>query len=178
MLRRYWLIIGLSLIAIVSGTVALYQSHHAIKFSSAASVRQLPERYGCQASGQVTTPVITILQLPPGSKSWAFLLEDLDGTGQSRVQWLVFNIPTSITVIPENAGTPGTIAKNLQGVYGYAPPCPPVGVTHRYRLHLYSLDVDQLSTVTADTTEEKFLTAIKNHLLNQTASTFRFVRSR
>jgi Raf kinase inhibitor-like YbhB/YbcL family protein len=60
--------------------------------------------------------------------------------------WIFWNIPSSSTAVAGNVKpdtSPDGIVqgKNVRGVNGYQPPCPPPGATpHHYIFELYALD--------------------------------------
>ena len=61
------------------------------------------------------------------------------------VHWVVYNIPTGVSGLPEGVASGDLPSGTLEGLNdwkrtGYGGPCPPVG-THRYFHKLYALDV-------------------------------------
>ena len=82
--------------------------------------------------------------------SFALIFHDTDaapGKGAMDVtHWILWNIPASATQLPAGVqpdASPDGIeqGKNIRGVNGYQPPCPPVGARpHHYIFELYALD--------------------------------------
>ncbi|MFA7269628.1 MAG: YbhB/YbcL family Raf kinase inhibitor-like protein [Sterolibacterium sp.] len=107
----------------------------------------IPARYTCD--GQNVSPPLSWSDLPAGTKSLLLIVDDPDAPDPSApkmtwVHWLVYNLPPSLSGLPEGASTNALPAVTLQGLNdwqraGYGGPCPPIG-THRYFHKLYSLD--------------------------------------
>ena len=109
----------------------------------------IPTKYTCE--GDATSPPLEWSGAPSGTKSIALVVEDPDVPDPAKpqrtyVHWVVYNIPASVTAIPENASKSGLPAGAVQGKNDsnkqvYAGPCPPIG-RHRYFFKLYALDTD------------------------------------
>lgn len=97
---------------------------------------QIPAKYSCD--GQDASPEIAIEGVPSGAQSLAFIVDDPDAPGGIFVHWVMYNIPPSTTIIPEN-GSAGTQGVNSGGEQGWNSVCPPSG-SHRYFFTLYALD--------------------------------------
>ena len=80
------------------------------------------------------------------------------------VHWVKFNIPPTVTFIPEGTEPPGVSGKGTAGNLEYYGPCPPDG-PHRYFFKLYALAVE-LDLPTGATREE-VKSAMANHLIAQ-----------
>ena len=83
-----------------------------------------------------------------GAKSYAVILEDPDAPGaRPFVHWLIWNIPATVTSLPEGLPTSvrlpapsGAVqGANEAGGSGYFGPKPPSGV-HHYRFQVFALD--------------------------------------
>ena len=83
-----------------------------------------------------------------GAKAYAIILEDPDAPGaRPFVHWLIWNIPGSVTALPEGLPTNSTLqnpAAAIQGANdaagtGYSGPHPPSGV-HHYHFRIFALD--------------------------------------
>jgi Raf kinase inhibitor-like YbhB/YbcL family protein len=106
--------------------------------STAVVDGRLDARYTCDGAG-VSLPVAWDRE-PYGTRSVVVVLEDLDAPEGSRVRWVLFNIPPgpmALTAgeVPEGARA----ARNDLDEADYAPPCPPPGTKHRYRLKVITL---------------------------------------
>ncbi|HMK61806.1 MAG TPA: YbhB/YbcL family Raf kinase inhibitor-like protein [Dissulfurispiraceae bacterium] len=108
--------------------------------------------FGC--TGKNISPALYWENAPKGTKSFAITVYDPDApTGSGWWHWLLFNIPTSVNNLPENAGEPalglapqGSVQSRTDfGKPGYGGACPPVGhKPHRYQFTVFALDVDKL----------------------------------
>lgn len=106
---------------------------------------ELPRAYTCEGGGK--SPELEWSNVPDRTRSFAILIEDLDGAHGSDTLWM-------------RTGIPATTRKLDAGQSGYVTPCPPKG-EHHYRIHVYAIDV---SDVRASTRVE-MLTAIAGHVL-------------
>lgn len=111
---------------------------------------QVYDRSGCR--GGNVSPGLSWAGPPPGTRSFAVLMFDLDAPGGGWWHWAVFDIPATVTALAAGAGDPGSRlmpseaiqVRNDWGSAGYGGPCPPPGSPHRYRLMLYALRVPKL----------------------------------
>lgn len=86
-------------------------------------------------------PEFQIQNLPQGTKSLAFLMEDPDAPGGTFVHWLVWNIDPGAAFIKEESKPSKSVeGTNSGGAMGYMGPCPPRGSPHRYFFRAYALD--------------------------------------
>ena len=113
-------------------------------FSAGESI---PKKYTCD--GENVSPPLAWSGAPDGTRAFALIADDPDAPGGTWVHWVLFNLPTDTTSLPEgvapdkrlqNGAVHGT---SSFGKTGYGGPCPPSG-THRYYFKLYALD-SQLS---------------------------------
>src|ERR1039457_2294301 len=118
--------------------------------TSAAFAHQgaIPTKYTCE--GAELPPPLTWIDLPPGTKSVALIVDDPDAPDPAApkmtwVHWVLYNLP------PQTADLAAAIAPRdlppgtLEGLNdwkrtGYRGPCPRAG-GHRYIHKLYALDV-------------------------------------
>jgi hypothetical protein len=113
-------------------------------FSSGA---RMPRAYTCEGGGQ--SPALSWSNVPDATKSFAILIEDMDGPHGAFTQWML-------------TGIPATTRSFEAGQKGYIAPCPSQG-EHHYQIHVYALDV---ANVRASTRAE-MLTAIAGHILSE-----------
>lgn len=103
----------------------------------------IPKKFTCD--GANVSPPLSWSEVPPKVKTFALISDDPDAPRGTWVHWVLFNIPASVTALPENVLKTRTIPNGArQGVndsrgIGYDGPCPPGGV-HRYYFKLYALD--------------------------------------
>ena len=136
----------------------------------------VPEQHvynGMGYHGKNLSPELSWTGAPAGTRSFALTVFDPDAP---RVggwwHWLVFDIPSSVTHLPEGAGSghgmPQDVIQSITdfGPPGYGGPAPPPGKTHRYIFTIYALKTVKLglSSETAPTAVEA---AIKQASLGQ-----------
>ncbi len=130
----------------------------------------IPSQYTCD--GKDISPPLAWSGAPAGTKSFALIHDDPDAPPGTWVHWIIFNIPSDSTSLPENlpktAGLPsGARQGQVWGVdsfsrVGYWGPCPPSG-TNRYFFKLYALDL--LLDLPAKSTKPQLEAAMKGHIL-------------
>jgi Raf kinase inhibitor-like YbhB/YbcL family protein len=103
---------------------------------------KIPSKYTCD--GENCSPRLMISNVPAEAKSLVLIMDDPDVPRNLRkdglwVHWVVFNIPPSITEIPEGREPEGIHGEGTAGNTGYYGPCPP-DREHRYYFKLYALD--------------------------------------
>jgi len=128
----------------------------------------IPEKYTCDGAG--VSPSLRWTEVPANTESIALIMEDPDAPGGNFVHWIIFNLPASMTEIPESAPREQILANDAQqGMnsfvkVGYGGPCPSSGV-HRYYFRVYALD--QSLSLESGATEREVRDAIKGHILAQ-----------
>jgi len=130
----------------------------------------IPSR--CTCEGDDTSPPLSWSGAPSGVKTLALIVDDPDAPDPEKpqrvyVHWVVYNIPSSSTGLPENASKQGlpkgaATGKNDWGKTEYGGPCPPIG-RHRYFHKVYALDA-QLNFA-APPTKNDLLKAMEGHVL-------------
>jgi hypothetical protein len=108
---------------------------------------EIPIRHTCE--GADVSPEVSWTGVPSRAKSLALIVDDPDAPDPAApkktvTHWLLYNMPTKTTTLPEGVSTDELPAGTLQGINegqrtGYSGPCPPVG-QHRYFFKLYALD--------------------------------------
>jgi hypothetical protein len=133
----------------------------------------IPTRHTCQ--GADVSPPLAWSDMPVNARSLALIVDDPDAPDPAAprmtwVHWVLYNIPPTVTGLPEGVAGAALPSGTLEGTNdwqrtAYGGPCPPVG-RHRYFHKLYALD-----TVLPDlgrpskTMLEK---AMKGHVLTHT----------
>lgn len=114
---------------------------------------QVLNGYGCH--GENISPRLSWNNIPAGTKSFAVTMYDPDAP-KGWWHWVVFNIPSNITRLDQNAGNSnseklpaGAVQSQTNfGTTGYGGPCPPISDKfHRYIVTVYALK----STLPIDT---------------------------
>lgn len=110
---------------------------------------EIPKKF--TAEGENISPPIRWSKGPSGVKEFLLIVEDVDAKtphdreGRPAVHWMVYNIPASVTELPEGASRGMTLpeGKNYLGDYAYAGPKPPKGKKHTYYFQIFALDTVQ-----------------------------------
>ncbi|BBD58730.1 phospholipid-binding protein, PBP family [Nostoc sp. HK-01] len=123
----------------------------------------IPSKYTCD--GEDIPPPLVWNEVPKNTQSIALIVDDPDAPGGTFVHWVVYDLPATVSQLPEQITSPdlkGVQGRNDFGKLGYGGPCPPSG-THRYFFKLYALD-KKLGLRTG-ATKTQVLTAMKGHVL-------------
>lgn len=103
----------------------------------------IPAQFTCDGENQ--TPVLRWSDPPPGTKSFALVVDDPDAPGGTFRHWGVFDIPARARAVGGDRKV-GTEVGNDFGKVGYGGPCPPKGHgPHHYHFKLFALDTDKLN---------------------------------
>ena len=109
---------------------------------------EIPSAY--TAEGSDTSPPLVWSDEPPGTKSYALVVDDPDAPDPAApkrtwVHWVVYDLPKDVHELPEGASgrLPGAAreGKNDWGAAHWGGPNPPKG-RHRYFFKLYALDTE------------------------------------
>jgi Raf kinase inhibitor-like YbhB/YbcL family protein len=108
----------------------------------------MAQKFTCD--GENISPALEWSGAPKGTKSFALIVDDPDAPDPANprmtwVHWVLYNIPATVSALPEGLKDQDLPKGTLQGFNdwkktGYGGPCPPVG-KHRYFLKLYALDI-------------------------------------
>ena len=108
---------------------------------------EIPIRHTCD--GQDISPQLSWTEVPEGTKSFVLIVDDPDAPDPAEpkmtwVHWVLYNIPPSISSLPEGIAFDSLPSGTLEGLNdwkrtGYGGPCPPMG-NHRYFHKIYALD--------------------------------------
>jgi Raf kinase inhibitor-like YbhB/YbcL family protein len=148
-----------------------------IKSSSFKQGEMIPSQYTCD--GRNISPPLQWSDAPPDTKSFALICDDPDAPVGTWVHWVMFDIPGTITGLPENVSREeeinglGRNGKNSWPQVGYDGPCPPGG-THRYYFKLYALDA--MLNLKPGATKEELLKAMKGHVLAEAQAMGKYKR--
>jgi len=152
-----------------------------ISCSAFAPGGDIPVQYSC--FGQNLSPALAWTGVPEGTESLALLLDDPDSQPPGFVHWVVYDIPRTVTGLPEGVAATGTLADGtLQGSndfaqfgggvfpggaainqIGYDGPCP--GGSHRYVFTLYALDT--VLSLPPESTRAQVVQAMSGHVLDR-----------
>jgi Raf kinase inhibitor-like YbhB/YbcL family protein len=139
-----WAVAGLATAVAVSGcgllggpkTVALDVPDTMTVTSPVFTGGTLSRSYTCRGG---KSPAIRWSGAPPQTKSLALVMDDAAAPISPYIYWIVFNIGSQTTDIPDGQIPPGARqAASSNGKVGYDPPCPP-NPGHAYRFTVYAL---------------------------------------
>jgi hypothetical protein len=170
-------------------------------------IRRIPIEYTCVANyyypesgfdfryGEDKSPPLAWTNVPDGTVSFAIVVDDPDavtldkGITSPRVHWVIWNIPATVTELPERLATTTDLvsvgpnvkqgANDYRGV-GYNGPCPPPniqaissnvqqlrGITrqkpHEYLFTVYALDTEL--DLAAGANKNELRAAMDGHIL-------------
>jgi Raf kinase inhibitor-like YbhB/YbcL family protein len=107
----------------------------------------IPTKYTCD--GDDLSPDLRWSDIPPNTKSLALICEDPDAPSGTFTHWVLFDLPPTVTELPEGVSTAERLANGaVQGQndfkrIGYGGPCPPPNDNeHRYYFRIYALDTE------------------------------------
>jgi Raf kinase inhibitor-like YbhB/YbcL family protein len=110
---------------------------------------EIPKTFTCD--GNDNSPALSWSGLPQHTKSLVLIVDDPDAPDPANpkmtwVHWLLYNIPPTVTGLPQAVAGDVLPAGTQQGQNdwkrtGYGGPCPPIG-RHRYFHKLYALDIE------------------------------------
>ena len=138
-----------------------------VKSSAFKQGEMIPSKYTCD--GENISPDISWEGAPEGTESFVLISDDPDAPMGIWVHWVVFNIPDSVTSLPENVPPKATLKDGTnQGItsfkeIGYGGPCPPSG-THRYFFKVYAINTD-IDLEPRYANKKKVLDAMEGHVL-------------
>lgn len=108
---------------------------------------RVPDRHTCD--GADVSPALDVSGVPDEAGSLAIVVDDPDAPSGTFVHWTAWNLPASVSRIPEgveqseqpNGLDGGVQGSNDFGEVGYRGPCPPEGDgDHRYRFRVYAVE--------------------------------------
>jgi len=126
----------------------------------------IPRSYTCD--GEDISPPLQWRDPPPGTMSFALIMDDPDARGW--VHWLLYNLPATTRSLPEAVPAGAKLpdgsrqGRNSWGKAQYGGPCPPSG-THRYSFRLYALDI--VLDIPAGANAAALQQAMEGHILDQ-----------
>lgn len=122
----------------------------------------IPAQYSCDGADQ--SPALTWGEPPPGTKSFALVVDDPDAPSGTFRHWGAWDIPAGTRSLAAGQAV-GKQAVNGAGKSGYMGPCPPPGHgVHHYHFKLYALDTDTLDVGDGAKVEEVEQAAQKHAL--------------
>lgn len=153
-MKKASLILALSLI--FSTTIFAQKTFTLTSKNLGGQATKVQEFNGFGCSGDNSSPQLSWANAPEGTKSFAITMYDPDApTGSGFWHWVVFDIPSNVNELAENAGnvalklTPNGAVQSITdyGIKGFGGPCPPEGHGfHEYIITVFALKTDKLGT--------------------------------
>lgn len=139
---------------------------------------EIPVKFTCQ--GEDVSPALSWNGVPREAAGLALLCEDPDAPGGMWVHWVAYDLPPTLTGLPEavpkRAEIPGGGQQGVNdfGRLGYGGPCPPFGPHHRYTFRVYALD--RQPSPPPNATRADLLKAMQGHIVAQAELMGRYKR--
>ncbi len=137
---------------------------------------QIPAKY--TQAGEQVSPALTWTNAPSNTASFVLHMHDLEvarnRTSDTQVHWLVWNIPASVTSLPE--GVPqgadlkdGSHQISASGPVYRGPGAPATGPMHHYTFEIYALDtkLDVPAAADAFETRAAVMKAMQGHIIGK-----------
>jgi Raf kinase inhibitor-like YbhB/YbcL family protein len=127
---------------------------------------RIPVKY--TADGDDMSPPLNWPQVS-GVSEWALICEDPDAPSGTFVHWVMYNIPSGYTGLPDGITQDSELddgsmqGKNSLGKIGYTGPSPPPGKPHHYNFKVYALDVKM--DLPPGITSRELLEAMEGHVI-------------
>ena len=151
-------------------------SKFAVTTSAYTDGGKIPTQYSC-ADPNAISPALQWSNPPAAATSFAVIFHDMEGAPMKGTldvtHWIFWNVPATSTSVAENvkpdASPDGIVqGKNVRGVNGYQPPCPPPGATpHHYVFEIYALDTKL--DLAAASSRADLLKAMDGHVVGKAA---------
>ena len=144
--------------------------------SAVADRGTLPARYSCDGNG--VRPPLEWSKVPAGTKSFVLVLDDASNRKTFWARWLVYNIPASVTSLPEGGALPEGAREGRSdwNKPGYDPPCPAKG-RRDYVVTLYALN-SMLPDLGPEPTRSTILNATDRKVIGWARLFFSYTRAR
>ena len=142
----------------------------------------IPDKHTANSPAPVS-PALSWINTPPGTQSFALIFHDPDTALQRKtddvLHWLMFNIPGSVTSLPEGVENTAQLpdgsiqGKNFYDKPGFLGPASPL-VYHHYMFELFALDTKL--ALGPDATRADVINAMNGHILGKGVVAGRFHR--
>jgi Raf kinase inhibitor-like YbhB/YbcL family protein len=136
--------------------------------SSAFNAHQrIPKKH--TGEGEDVSPALSWGEAPEGTRAFAVICHDPDAPlckpgSYGFVHWVLYNLPASVTSLPEGGGDAYTSGKTDFGKTGYGGPMPPEGHgVHHY--YFWVLALDRELELEAGLTMAQLLERVEPHVL-------------
>lgn len=144
-----------------------------LKSSGFTHLGDIPKVFTCD--GNDISPALSWTGVPQNTKSLILIVDDPDAPDPANpkmtwVHWLLYNIPPTVSELPEAVAAANLPSGTKQGKNdwhrtGYGGPCPPIG-RHRYFHKLYALDIELPDLY--EPSKSQLEAAMAGHILDHT----------
>lgn len=150
LLAPHFLILALAVAIVPANVLSSAQAQGASSMAFAISSTgfpngaDIPKKFTCD--GADVSPELSWRESPSGTQGFALIADDPDAPAGTWTHWVLFDIPSSATSLPEGISKvdqlPGGERQGRNDFHkiGYNGPCPPPGKPHRYFFKLYALN--------------------------------------
>jgi phosphatidylethanolamine-binding protein (PEBP) family uncharacterized protein len=146
--------------------------------SSSAFVNngKFPKKYTCDSLG--ISPPLNWTNAPTGSTSFAITMHHVSGPGDKHVYFVLYNIPATVTSIPEAVSGIGLFGINtVNGNTSYTPPCSQGPGDKLYTFTVYALSSAPVFSVPqTQVTMDLLLSAISTKTLGTSIINITYAR--
>lgn len=138
---------------------------------------EIPALHTCD--GANISPSLEWSGEPPGTLSFALIVDDPDAPNGTWNHWLLYDIPSQVHAIAQGTkpgNKLGVSGRNDFGQLGYGGPCPPKGHgQHRYYFRLSALNVASVGLREGEN-RATLDTALRGHVLAEATYLGRYKR--
>ncbi|MFZ9661573.1 MAG: YbhB/YbcL family Raf kinase inhibitor-like protein [Chitinophagaceae bacterium] len=135
-----------------------------------------PKLFTCDSLG--ISPGLQWSNAPTTTKSYAITMYTIPPTGDKHVYMVLYNLPNTISSIPDNASSIGSWGINtVDGKNTYTPPCSQGPGPKIYILTLYALSAENnLNFGTSKVTMDMLYTQIKTKIVDSALMSVTYTR--
>lgn len=154
--------VGYVVCTTLSGHQSILKTSMTLSSTAFSNNAEIPIPYSCDGDGR--RPELAISGAPAQTKSFAIIVSDPDAPSGEFVHWVIWNIPSASTIIPEGMPPEGsTQGQNSAGQSDWISPCPPSG-THHYVFVVYALDKNIM--LPQSTNKQELLQSMDGHIIS------------
>jgi Raf kinase inhibitor-like YbhB/YbcL family protein len=139
-----------------------------IQSPSFTNMGMIPDKHSNYYEG--VSPALSWSNVPQNAKSLVLMLEDPDANVKPVTHWIMANLPSNTTSLPENlmktemANGGAMQGANVTGKIGYYGPKPPRDdPPHNYHFQIFALDT--MLNLPSGFNRQALLDAMKNHVI-------------
>jgi len=163
------ILMGIVIGLLFAGTV--FANDFVLKSTAFSNNENIPILYSCD--GKDISPALAWDNAPANTKSFLLILSSPDWSTAFVNLWIVYNIPSTIKMLPEaaNQNLPqgALMGTNYYYEATYRGPCPPDSSKHHYVFTIYALDTVLDLPEAAEV--DDVLAKSSQHILKQTELT-------